>query len=97
MSLGLSVFLIYDRRDVDIFGCRRWKLLREALDALKDWLADYDQTALVAEEGRLTHAAALREIFAGTLSRPEACALAEQGVRLVDRADGPPLRELKLP
>jgi hypothetical protein len=28
---------------------------------------------------------------------PEACALAEQGVRLVDRADGPPMREVKLP
>jgi hypothetical protein len=73
MRCGLTVFLIADKRDVEVFGCRRWELLNEVLEVLKDRLADYDREADVEKEGLISHADALREIFAGNLFREQDC------------------------
>jgi hypothetical protein len=73
MGQGLSVFLIADKRDVQVFGCRRRKLLADVLEVLADRLGDYDEQADVAENEWISHADALMEIFSGKISRQEDC------------------------
>ncbi len=71
MSEGLRAYLIADERDIRVFGCRRCKLLDEVLETLADRFTDYDEQGDVQENGRIGHAQALRELFAGELTRPD--------------------------
>jgi hypothetical protein len=71
VGYGLRVFLMVEERHVRIFGCQDWELLDQVLDAMGDEFADYDDEADVEEAGSITHAEALREIFAGAITRPE--------------------------
>src|SRR5437867_3271527 len=69
MSESLRAYLIADERDLHVFGCRRGNLLEEVLEVLADRLADYDEQADVEQNQRISHAQALRELFAGRLTR----------------------------
>jgi hypothetical protein len=71
MSESLRAYLIVDERDVRVFGCHRRSLLEEVLEALADRFTDYDEQGDVHENLRIGHAQALRELFAGKLTRPD--------------------------
>src|SRR5262245_39976679 len=73
MSQALEVYLVPDERDLKIFGSRRRKLLKEVLQTATEALGDLDEEFDVAEEGVITHAEALKEIFAGKLTREDDC------------------------
>ena len=72
MSQGMNVYLL-DESDVRIFGSRDEELLKEVLEALADEFEELDEDFEVDEEDLITHADALREIFAGEISREEDC------------------------
>ena len=71
MSESLRVYLIWDERDLRVYGCRRHDLLEEVLEARAERFADYDDQGDVQENGGIGHAQALRELFAGKLTRPD--------------------------
>ncbi len=71
MSESLRAYLIADERDIRVYGCHRRALLEEVLEALAERFADYDEQGDVHENGRISHANAMRELFAGELTRPD--------------------------
>lgn len=73
MSQALEVYLVPDKRHLKIFGCRRRKLLAEVLEQAAEALEDLDEQFDVEDEDQITHAQALKEIFAGKLTREEDC------------------------
>ena len=73
MSQALEVYLVPDEHDLHVFGCRRRKLLAEVLEAAAESLESLDEEFDVEGEELITHAQALREIFAGKLTREDDC------------------------
>ncbi len=71
MSEGLRAYLIADERDIRVFGCCRRELLDEVLTVLADRCDEYDEEGGIEEKGQIGHAQALRELFAGKLTRPD--------------------------
>jgi hypothetical protein len=71
MSESLRAYLIGDKRDIRVYGCCRRDLLEEVLEARAERFADYDDQGDVHENGRIDHAQALGELFAGKLTRPD--------------------------
>jgi hypothetical protein len=71
MSESLRAYLVRDERDIRIYGCHRRDVLEEVLGALAERFMDYDEQGDVQENGRIGHAEALRELFAGELTRPD--------------------------
>jgi hypothetical protein len=73
MSQALEVYLVPNERDLKVFGCRRRKLFEEVLLAAEEGLEALDEEFDVEAEGLISHAEALREIFAGKPTREEDC------------------------
>jgi hypothetical protein len=71
MSEGLRAYLITDERDIQVLGCRRRKLLDKVLAVRADRFAEYDEEGDIEQKGQIGHAEALRELFAGRLTRPD--------------------------
>ena len=73
MSQALEVYLVPTERDLKVFGCRRRRLLGEVLRAAAASLEALDEEFDVDAEGLISHADALREIFAGKPTREDDC------------------------
>jgi hypothetical protein len=71
MGYGLTAFLMADEGDLHIFGSRRRNLLNEVLEVRENDFDSLDDQFDVEDEGLIAHAKALRELFAGKISRPE--------------------------
>ncbi len=73
MSQALSVFLIPHKQDLQIFGCRNRRLLKEVLEAAAEVFEDLDEEFDFEVEENISHVDALKEIFAGKLTREKEC------------------------
>jgi hypothetical protein len=71
MSYGLSVFLMPDAESTRVFGCGDRELVEEVIRVMARQFASYDEQFDVVREGRIPTADALRELFAGEVTRPE--------------------------
>ena len=70
MGYGLSVFLI-TAKDARILGTKDFDLCEEVLEAMAERLDEYEQMLDPDDDNAISHRAALREIFAGSISQSD--------------------------
>lgn len=70
MSYALSAYLMSER-DARVFGCKDFGLCDEVVDVMSERFDECDEMLDFDDETPISHRDALREIFAGTITRPE--------------------------